>query len=203
MSEILSDHPVTDLVPDGRYGRPDGEPGVIARVVENLALVTVAARKGVTASVVQAAQDAFGFPLTDAPKVSFNPDLAFIGTAPGRWLAATHRAPDALISRLNTAFGDRAALTDQSDANLVLDVYGPRVGEALTKLVPVDIHPSVFAPGDAAATTVALIPLLFWQLNDSPAYRFAVPRSFAPAFLRALTASAAEFGFEITGTGRG
>lgn len=203
MSEILSDHPVTDLVPDGRYGQPDGEPGVIARVVENLALATVAARKGAIMSVVQAAQDAFGFPLTDAPKVSFGPDIAFIGTAPGRWLAVTHRAPDVLISQLRTAFGDRAALTDQSDANLTLDVYGARVGDVMAKLVPVDIHPSAFAPGDAAATSVALIPILFWQLNDSPAYRFAVPRSLAPAFLRALTAGAAEFGFEITGTGRG
>ncbi len=94
-------------------------------------------------------------------------------------------------------------MTDQSDANLVLDIYGPQVGVVLAKLVPVDLHPSVFTTGDVAATLVALIPLTFWQLNDTPAYRFAVPRSFAPAFLRALVAAGAETGIDIIGTERG
>ncbi len=203
MSEILSEIEVTDLVPEGRHGRHDGAPGVTAQVLTGLALATVVARKGAVGRISAGAMGSFGIALADAPKVSFLGDLSFIGTGPGRWLAAKGGSSDFLLTHLHEAFGDSAAIADQSDGNLVLDIFGPRVVDTLIKLVSVDLHPSVFGPGDAATTSVALIPLLFWQLNDSPAYRFAVPRSFGPAFLRALTASAAEFGCEIRGTGRG
>lgn len=203
MPEFLSDLPVTDLVPDGRHGRNDGAPGVVAQVVDRLAVATLAARKGAVGRVTDTARDLFGISLLDAPQVSVGPNLVLIGTAPGRWLAAAHETPHMLVARLREAFGNNTAVTDQSDANLVLDVYGSSVRDALAKLVPVDLHPSAFGPANAAATSVALIPLVFWQLNDSPAYRFAVPRSFGPAFLRALTAASAEFGIEVLGTGRG
>lgn len=203
MSEILSHLAVTDLVPPGRHGRAEGEAGVIAHPVPRLALATLAARKGMVPEVAAAALAAFGITLADGPKVSFSGDISFIGIGPGRWLVSASQAPDALLARLRDAFGDRAALTDQSDANLVLDLYGPQVTPALAKLVPLDLDPSVFGPGDAAATLVALIPLTFWQLNDSPAYRFAVPRSFGPAFLRAMASAAAEFGLDMVGAARG
>ncbi|WP_164738428.1 sarcosine oxidase subunit gamma [Aquabacter cavernae] len=203
MSEILSDLPVTDLLPPGRHGRADGAPGVIAHPLSRLAVATLVACKGAVPRITEAALAAFGVALADAPKVSFTADIAFIGTGPGRWLVTASQAPEALMARLTDAFGDGAALTDQSDANLMLDLYGPAVGETLAKLVPVDLDPSVFRPGDAAATLVALMPLTFWQLNDSPAYRFAIPRSFAPAFLRALASAAASAGLEMAGPARG
>lgn len=203
MSDILSHLPPSDLVPSGRHGRQDGPAGVTAYVVERLALATVTARKGGTGAVIAAAETAFGIPLVDGPKVSLAAEAAFMGTAPGRWLVSAPGSAEALESRLAAAFGGLAALTDQSDANLVLDLYGPRIHEVLAKLVPLDLHPSVFTTGDVAATLVSLIPLTFWQLNDTPAYRFAVPRSFAPAFLRALVAAGAEGGIDITGTERG
>ncbi|TCT03532.1 sarcosine oxidase subunit gamma [Aquabacter spiritensis] len=203
MSDLLSHHPVTDLVPEGHYGPDAAQPGLTAQVVDGLALATVAARKGASGALAQAVLDAFGIALVDAPKVSFLGDLSFIGTAPGRWLATAGGAPAAHVARLQGALADAAALTDQSDGSLIIDVYGPKARMALAKLVPLDLHPAVFAPGDAAATAAALIPLVVWQLNDMPAYRFAVPRSFAPAFLRALVSGAAEFGVTVSGTARG
>lgn len=203
MSEILSHLPATDLVPSGRHGRQDGPAGVVAYGVERLALATLTARKGAAPQVIAAAASVFGIALEDAPKVSLAPEAAFMGTSPGRWLVSSGEGAEGLEARLRDAFAGLAAVTDQSDANLVLDLYGPQVGAVLAKLVPLDLHPSAFTTGDVAATLVALIPLTFWQLNDSPAYRFAVPRSFAPAFLRALVSAGAEFGIEISGTGRG
>lgn len=203
MSEILSDLPVTDLVPPGRHGAPHGEPGVIAHPVPRLALASLVARKGATPAVARIAEAAFGIGLIDGPNVSFSGDVSFVGTGPGRWLACASQAPETFFARLEEAFGAVASVTEQSDANLVLDLYGPSVRAALAKLIPLDLAPGVFGPGDAASTLSALIPLTFWQLNDAPAYRFAVPRSFAPSFLRALAGAAAEYGFEMVGTQRG
>lgn len=203
MSEILSDFPVTDLLPPGRHGRSEGEAGVIADPVTQLGLALVVARKGKAEEMARAALETFGIALVDAPKVSFAGDVSFVGVGPGRWLVSAAPGGETLLQRLAERFSDCAAITDQSDANLVLDLYGPQVSAALEKLVPLDLHPSAFGPADAAATLVALIPLTFWQLNDAPAYRFAVPRSFAPAFLRALASAAAAYGLEMAGPQRG
>lgn len=203
MSEILSDLPVTDLVPPGRHGARQGEPGVIAHPVPRLALATLVARKGAIPEVTRIAAAAFGVALIDGPKVSFSGDISFVGIGPGRWLVAASQASQTVLTRLEEAFGAVAALTEQSDANFILDLYGPRIDAVLAKLIPLDLDAAVFGPGDAASTLSTLIPLTFWQLNDAPAYRFAVPRSFAPSFLRALAGAAAEYGFEMVGVQRG
>ncbi|QTL02279.1 sarcosine oxidase subunit gamma [Aquabacter sp. L1I39] len=204
MSDLLAHIAPTRLVPAGIYGSVAGFPGVTATVVEGLALATLAARKGKGADLRAAALSAFGLDLPEGPRVAEGGGLFAVGTAPDRWLVGLPGASgDDLLARLGEAFAGLASLTDQSDANLVLDLTGPQVGAALEKLVAVDLHPSVFGPGSAAATAVALIPILFWQVDGSPRYRFAISRSFAPAILRALTAAAAPLGFELIGTGRG
>ena len=205
MSDLLADSSVTRLVPEGRHGRPHGAAGVLARVVDDLALASLAARKDAAPALAQAARVTFGLELPTGPRMARGAELAVIGTAPGRWLVLKEAARGAdLLARLTTAFGASAALTDQSDANLVLELSGPQVAGTLEKLVALDLHPDVFKPGDAAATMVALMSVLLWRLPDAaaaPHYRFAIPRSFGPAFLRTLTAAAAPFGFDLTGTG--
>lgn len=204
MSDLLAHIPPTRLVPAGIYGSVAGFPGVTATVVEGLALATLAARKGKSGDLRAAAHSAFGLQLPDGPRVVEAGGLIAVGTAPDRWLIGLPGASgDALLDKLGEAFAGLASVTDQSDANLVLDLTGPQVGAALEKLVAVDLHPSVFGSGQAAATAVALIPLLFWQVDGSPRYRFVIARSFAPAIVRALTAAAAPLGFELIGTGRG
>lgn len=204
MSDLLAHIAPTRLVPAGIYGSVAGFPGVTATVVEGLALATLAARKGKGGALRAAAASAFGLTLPDGPRLVEAGGLIAVGTAPDRWLIGLSGASgDALLDKLSKAFAGLGSLTDQSDANLVLDLSGPKVGAALEKLVAIDLDPSVFGPGQAAATAVALIPLLFWQVDASPRYRFAIARSFAPAILRALTAAAAPLGFELIGTGRG
>ena len=205
MSDLLADSPVTHLVPEGRHGRPHGAPGVRARVVDDLALASLAARKDAAPALGAAIRGAFGIDLPTGPKMAAGAEISLIGTAPGRWLVLKDAARGAdLLARLTSVCGATAALTDQSDANLVLELSGPQVGGVLEKLVALDLHPDVFRPGESAATMVALMSVLFWRLPDAEGgarYRFAVPRSFGPAFVRALTAAAAPFGFDLAGTG--
>jgi methylglutamate dehydrogenase subunit D len=60
----------------------------------------------------------------------------------------------------------------------------------------IDLHPRAFATDFAAATSVAHIAVLLWQVDDRPTYEFAVPRSYALSFWHWLHASAGEYGLE-------
>lgn len=202
MSDLLEHIAPTRLVPDGHYG-PDGAHGVLARAVDTLSAATLVARKGATGRLL-AACAAAGLPLADGPRATAGAGLEAIGTGPGRWLVfAEGLDGPALVARLKALAGGLAAVTDQSDANVIFDISGPKVREALAKGISVDLHPLAFKAADAATTLVSHVGVTFWQTQEAPAYRFAVGRSFAPAFLRWLTVSAAEFGFILSGTGRG
>ena len=198
LAHLSPAHPVSE----GRYG-PEGLDGVLAAQVRGLAAAMLVARRGGAAALCRAMAGA-GLPLCDAPRLSTGAGLSAIGTGPGRWLVlAEGVSGDELCARLAGIAQGHGAVTDQSDAVLLFDLSGETVHDALARGVTLDLHPRTFAVGDAATTLVAGISLTFWQSDAAPAYRFAVPRSFTPAFLRWLTASAAPFGFVLRGTERG
>lgn len=202
MSELMEHLPLTRLVPAGRHGRIDGPAGVTARLLADTAAATLVARRTGRPEEWLAAQ--LGLALPPGPTAAFKDGLTAIGTGPGRWLVLEDGAPaDTLTGRLAAAVGDQAAVTEQSDALLVFELSGPCVRQALAKGITVDLDPIAFAPGDAATTSMAFVGLTLWQTDAAPTYRIAVARSFAAAFLRALTAAAAEYGFFLEGTGRG
>ncbi len=202
MSDLFQSLSPARLLPAGHYG-VEGITGVTAQVVMNLAAATLVARKRKTAALI-AAVTAAGLPLVDAPKASSGAGLEAVGTGPGKWLVLAE-GPDGatLRRRLEELASGLGAVTDQSDANLVLDITGPKAREALAKGVAVDLDPRAFQPGDAATTPVSHVGVTFWQRDDAQTYRFAVGNTFAPAFLRWLAASAAEYGFALSGTDRG
>ena len=194
--------PPTALLPEGQYGLP-GAAGVEARLLASGAAATLVARRGASGTLLaRFAED--GLPLPQGPKAHFAEDVTLVGMGPGRWLAfAQKESPDALAGRLASLALGAAALTDQSDANLLFTLSGDRVRDALAKGLLVDLDPLAFGPGDAATTVMSHVGVTFWQQDAAPTYIFAVPRSFAPAFLRGLAAGAAEYGFALSGTGRG
>lgn len=200
MTHILDTLPVDSLAPFGAYGRP-GEPGVVAVLREDIAFATLAARKGAGSALKVEVAAAFGLALPAGPRAAGEPDLALLGTAPGRWLAVSETRTD-LAGDLVAALGAHAAITEQSDALLTFDLAGPRVRDLLAKGVAIDLHPEVFAPGSVAVTDIAHIGATLWRTGEDT-YRLLVARSFAPAFVRFLIASAAEYGFRLDGAGRG
>ncbi|MEP9353786.1 sarcosine oxidase subunit gamma family protein [Xanthobacter sp. KR7-65] len=202
MSDLFHAHSPARLLPEGDYGL-EGAAGVRAQAVTGLAAATLVARRGQTAAL-RAACAAAGLPLADAPRASSGAGLEAVGTGPGRWLIfAEGLSGRELRARLEGLSAGLAAVTDQSDANLVLDISGARAREALMKGVTVDLDPAAFQTSDAATTIVSHVGVTFWQRDAAPTFRFVVGNSFAPAFLRWLGASAAEFGFALSGTGRG
>ena len=199
MADGVND-PVSALagsVAPGCYGRRGALPGVIAREVRGFGLALVTARLGRRAAIVEAARSAFGVEPPAGPRWAAGADDMFIGCGPDQWLAYRAAAPAQGMESLLAPLAAHAAIVDQSHGRTILRVTGAKVREALEKGVAVDLHPRAFAPGDAAATLVAHIPVQLWQLDAAPTYEFAVARSLALAFWHWLEASAAEVGLEL------
>jgi sarcosine oxidase subunit gamma len=181
----------------GRYGRPAGDPGVIATEVKHVGLALVTARKGKRASLDDAARSAFGVALPDTPRRAVGRDMAFIWSGPEQWLAHIVPVPAVGMEAVLAPLAGAASLVDQSHGRTVFRVTGHRVRDALAKGLPIDLHPRAFGTGDAAVTSVAHIGVQLWQTDDAPTYEIAVARGFALSFWHWLEASAAEYGLQL------
>jgi sarcosine oxidase subunit gamma len=167
------------------------------RELTGLLLASVTACRGRSEVASAAIESAFGTPLPLKPRIATGRDIAFAWSGPGQWLAiAAHAAvPGGDIEALLAPhLVGLAAVCEQSDGRLVVELAGPRAREVLAKGIPIDLHPRAFAPGDVALSVASHIAVQLWQVDDTPTYRLAVPRSFADSFRRWLGESAAEFG---------
>ena len=200
----MSDRPLlalsalAGLAVPGRYGKTGG-PGVFIAEQSGLGLATVAGRKGQAEALKQAVAEAYGVELPGTSRVVQGPQVSFIGYGPGQWLAASGTLRgEALARELAQRLKSLASISDQSGGRTVLRVKGPRARVVLAKGLPIDLDPRAFGPGSAATSTISLIGVQLWQVDDAPTYDIALFRSLSASFWRWLTASAAEFGYDIT-----
>src|SRR5215510_7104483 len=185
--------PFKDVLTPLRCGNPVGTPGVTIELRGTGTLAIIATRQGQRRMLSEAALSRFAVDLPDLPRRVEGRDIAFIWTGPDQWLA---QGPPGKASLLAQAFAGLASVVDQSHARALLRITGPRARDALAKGLAIDLHPRAFATGFAAATSVARIAVLLWQVDDRPSYEFAVPRSYALSFWHWLQASAGEYGLE-------
>lgn len=190
----LAASPALALRP-GRFGRPDGAPGIAVAELTGLALVSIAVRRD--AALTQAFEAAYGIAPPDAPRFVPGAPLSLIWSGPGLWLAIAEADGEALEAGLAEKLRGLAFVTDRSDGFAVLEISGPAAREMLSRLLPMDLHPRAFGPGDTAVTVAEHIGVQIWQLDDAPAYRLAFPRSYAGSFWRAVAAASAPFGYEV------
>jgi methylglutamate dehydrogenase subunit D len=187
------------LAVPGRYGKNCGAPGVTIAERQNLGLATVAARKGQDAALKSAVAEAYGAALPDGSRVAQGPQVSFIGYGPGQWLAVSESlASEALARDLAQRLKGLASISDQHGGRTVLRLSGPCARDVLAKGLPIDLHPRAFDPGNAATSTISLMGVQLWQVDDAPSYDIALFRSVSESFWRWLTSSAAEFGYEVT-----
>lgn len=186
MAETLATH----FAP-GRYGKADGRPGVQVRARRIGLLASVIARRGAAKTLAATLERELD-----------GDTLTVLGIAPGHWWiesASSARSAD----DLQTMFEGSASVFDLTDSRVVFEVSGPRIRDALAKMLPIDLHPSVFRPGDVAVTIASHIGVTLWQTADAqtagaPQYRLAVARSYFGSFWRGFVASAAEYGCEAS-----
>jgi heterotetrameric sarcosine oxidase gamma subunit len=179
----------------GRFGKAGGEPGVVIAERVGLGLATVASRKGQNAALKAAVLQAYGVELP----VANGSAVSFVGYGPGQWFAVSESlANEALARDLAQRLAGLASISDQSGGRTVLRVSGPRARDVLAKGLPIDLDPRAFPLGSAATSVIGHIGVQLWQVDDTRSYDIAIFRSLSHSFWHWLTASAGEFGYEVT-----
>jgi heterotetrameric sarcosine oxidase gamma subunit len=191
--------PLAGVAATGRIGRTIGVPGVQIREIRDAASIAIVARKGRAADVAAVLSRHVGSPVPDAAKRVAGNGLAISGTGPGQWLAmARPPAGENPLDGLRAALDGLAAMSDQGDGRVVLDVSGPRARDALAKGIAVDLDPLAFKVGDLAQTSASHIGLQIALIDAAPMFEIISARSTAGSLWAWLTASAAEYGIDVS-----
>ena len=156
-------------------------------------------RAGAQAEALEAAvASAYGVELPTSSRVAQGSQLSFIGYGPGQWLAVSESlANEALARDSPRKLAGLASISDQSGGRTVLRISGPRARDVLAKGLPIDLDPRAFPLGSAATSAISHMGVQLWQIDDTRSYDIAIFRSLSESFWRWLTASAAEFGYEV------
>jgi sarcosine oxidase subunit gamma len=154
-------------------------------------MATIVTRKRKSDVLAQRMRAVFSVELPCGPRRATAASIAVVGTGPGAWLATQERTGNTFAKSLAQTLEGLGAVCDQSDAYAVLRLAGAAVREALSKVVPIDVHASAFDVGDVAATVAAHVGVILWRLEDDPdgkaVFEIAIRRSFAASFWRALS----------------
>ena len=110
---------------------------------------------------------------------------------PSEWLVWTG-AREAALTALTESLGElHAAVADVSDYYAALRLSGGLAREVLAHGCPLDLHESVFRPGDCAQTRFRAAAILICQADDRPTYEVQMRWSYAE-YLRRYLAEVAE-----------
>jgi sarcosine oxidase subunit gamma len=154
----------------------------------DLALASVAARRGRMADLAAAAKSA-GVPLPEAARHQAGAPYSAFWTAPEMWFVeAPYGSHELIADLLKTALGDAASITEQTDAWVAFDLAAADLAPVLEHLCNVDFRS---APKGYATRTVMEHLGVYLVKLDQGAVRLYGPRSSAQSLLHALEAAAA------------
>jgi heterotetrameric sarcosine oxidase gamma subunit len=181
----------------GRFGA-DGPGSPLQTVQRRLAIARVMARAGDADTVCAAVEKDTGLKLPSPGHTSTSGDVTAIWIAPATWLVmqAKPNSTDLLV-RIARACGAHASVVDQSCGYVALQLSGARARDVLAKGCRIDLHPRAFGPGRAAATIIAHVHGIVWQVDQVPTFELIVPSTLAEHVYEWLCISAAEFGYEV------
>lgn len=153
----------------------------------DVALASVAARKGRMADLVKAAQNA-GVPLPGPASYQSGAPYSAFWVAPEMWLVEAPFASQELIADLlKAALGDGASITEQTDAWVAFDLNAADLSPVLERLCNVDFRT---VPQSYATRTVMEHLGVYLIKHGLGAARIYGPRSSAESLLHALETTA-------------
>lgn len=177
----------------GQFGAGSSAPTVRLLRRDGLGLATVICRKNKEAGLAEALRRLTAADCPKPGKFTTGKEGDIVWSGPGQWLIVTEH-PD-VVATLALELADLAAVTNQSDARAILRLSGARARDVLAKGCLIDLHPRAFQPGDVALTSISHIGVQIWQVDETPGYDIAVPRSVIGSFWSWFEASAGEFGY--------
>jgi sarcosine oxidase subunit gamma len=153
----------------------------------DIALASVAARKGRMTDLVKAAQKA-GVPLPDPATHQQGTPYSAFWTAPEMWFVEAPFASHELIADLlRTALGDSASITEQTDAWVIFDLSSQDLTPVLERLCNVDF---ASVPEGYATRTMMEHLGVYLIKHGSGTARIYGPRSSAQSLLHAIETAA-------------
>ena len=195
----LRQSPLATLHLGSRAAQP--APGAKVHLAEKRAVVKINLRADpANAVLMQALARALGYELPSDPnRTNGEGDRGALWLGPDEWLLTAPGGQEkALFETLSqAATGHHAALSDVSDARIVLALSGSRAREVMEKGCSLDLHPRAFQTGHCAQTRLARAAILLHQTSDAPAYDIHVAWSFAAYLWVWLEDAAAEFGLAV------
>ncbi|MER8441226.1 sarcosine oxidase subunit gamma [Mesorhizobium sp. M1312] len=196
----LPSSPLEHALAVGAYGARDVAPGISFTEVRNFDLIQVMARRGKGAELASAAKARFGMAAPDAPKAVQATDAWLIWSGPDQFLVLSKGGKHA-IEPLTQAFSQSASLSDQSHARAWISVSGAKARTMLAKLSSIDLHPTAFPIGAAAATSIDHTSVNLWRGDDRPdgqaVFNLLVFATFAESLWHTMLDAAAEYGVDI------
>lgn len=153
----------------------------------DVALASVAARRGRMADLAKAAQAA-GLPLPGPARHEAGAVYSVFWTAPEMWLVEAPFASHELIAgMLKQALGNAASVTEQTDAWVALDLAAPDLSQLLVRLCNVDF---LSVPSGHATRTMVEHLGCYLIKHGAGSVRLYGPRSSAESLLHALEGTA-------------
>ena len=142
-------------------------------------IVSIGPFSGQRGAVDAAISEAFGVMLSDKFQEEESPKgFVFFKGAHNQWFCSGPKGRN-LTARLTEICAGRAAITNQTDSRTRLSLRGPGAAAIAAKLVPVNLHPSVFGAGQTAMTLAGHIPVTVTCREAFLNYEFMVFRSLA------------------------
>ena len=185
------------LLPPGRHGAAGAAPVRIMAPARSL--VQLSARKGRAPDIAAALLAAHRLVLPAPGHAAHGDALAALWVQPDAWLLmAPGGAEGALARAAKRACGDAASVVDQSHGRAVIRLAGAHAPAVLARLCRIDLHPRAFGVGRVAVTPVADLPCVLHQSDAEPGFDLIFPATYAGSFVAALTAAAAQFGYDVT-----
>ena len=152
------------------------------------------------ARFTKAAADVLGLDLPTVPNtVAEEGEVLALWLGPDEWLVVTPAdVQTSLSDTLEDALeGTHAAVTDVTGGQTVITLRGSSARDVLAKGCPLDLHRSVFGPGQCAQTIVGKANVTIRCVDESPSFELVVRRSFAEYMALWLYDSALEYGAAV------
>ncbi len=183
---------LTGVAVAGKFG-PGKTKGVQIAVCPPRSVVSVTARKDKSDAVSKLIKKHYGLSVPTTGCSNSNNKMAMHWAGPDQWyVTSTNEIYDDLVKQLAGV----ASVVDQSHGRVTLVISGKNVRDVLAKGTPVDLHPTVFKPGNCALTEMAHIAVHIAEIS-SDEFEVSFYRGFAQSFWEWLTEMSLEFGYEV------
>ena len=146
----------------------------------------------------QAVQLALGLPLPVTVCSSIaNAQFRVVWVGPDDWFViGAAGEQESIEQRLRTALaGQHCSVTDVSSGYFMVTLAGAQSRDVLAQGCPLDLHPSVFKPGQSAGTLFFKVGIYLWQRDNAPTFEMLVRRSFIDHFWQLINLCTVDCGW--------